>query len=401
MTEYTSCQEAAKPQIEEFLRTPNEDLMILSAPAGCGKTWLLKDMLGTPEKINNLDGVADLDFDGCFQTAMSNKAAQVIEGITFDKHFGLFPKQDFQTGNSFRVKAGGEGNPQYNNIITIDEASMMDMNALNHVEDLTEECKIILSCDEFQLGPVGSAKSPIFNQDFRVVELITPKRQEPDSPLYKLCSQLREGVRNQVLTYLTESDQVKYIEDSEIIQFFTEMTEHDKIITYTNDSAKRMNEYVRNFKGTEGFWQKGEKLVSNGIIRKGSTIILSNEQSLNVLEVGMDVTKNAFELDCRWVTTDRGIFHVPVDAVALSRLGKKLARRKEWKEYYTLTDTVPDFRGTWSSTAHKSQGSTYNRVVINLADLVTAKYQNFDLFLRLLYVAISRAKYEVLLYGRI
>lgn len=380
---FSPCQEAGILEIGEFLAAKDETYMILSGQAGVGKTTVL----------NHIPAL-----DNAHMTAMSNKAANVLGGTTLDKHFGLFPRKDFKTGKSYRTKSGGKGNAYQKEIIIIDEASQLDGNALKLVDELTEDCKIILSCDRYQIGPVG-AKCPIFDLGFRTLDMVTPMRQGADSDLYKLCTALRNGVKTGTLVDLVENDNVTYIDDDETAEFLANMTVDDKSVAYTNDTAVHINNCTRSLKGVDGFWKVGETLVSNGIIEKDKQIVLGNEEELTVVGVGAKLVQNSFGLDCYETETTRGDFLVPVDSDAQTQLLKQLAKRKEWREYYTLRDTVPDLRGTWAVTGHKSQGSTYNNVLVHLPDIATCSRWDYDLFLRILYVAISRAKGQVYLYG--
>ena len=95
-------------------------------------------------------------------------------------------------------------------------------------------------------------------------------------------------------------------------------------------------------------------------------------------------------------------------------------RAKKWNEYYDFkkkyliaTNIFKDNRLAYSRdldygfaiTAHKSQGSTYDTVFVDLNDMIYDKngniYSNADDLLRRLYVACSRASHNLILgYGR-
>jgi exodeoxyribonuclease-5 len=62
-----------------------------------------------------------------------------------------------------------------------------------------------------------------------------------------------------------------------------------------------------------------------------------------------------------------------------------------------LKNQFPDLRARDSQTVHKSQGSTYETVIIDLSNLSTCHLPK--LVARLLYVAVSRAKTRVILFG--
>ena len=58
-----------------------------------------------------------------------------------------------------------------------------------------------------------------------------------------------------------------------------------------------------------------------------------------------------------------------------------------------------DLRPEDASTVHKSQGSTFDTVFIDLSDLSTCRQP--DMAARLLYVAFTRARNRVVLYGKL
>lgn len=71
------------------------------------------------------------------------------------------------------------------------------------------------------------------------------------------------------------------------------------------------------------------------------------------------------------------------------------ARAKAWRDHLTFNDLVLCIDFPYAMTVHKSQGSTYDNVYIDTDDLYKCAETNFSLYLKLLYVAISRAKYNV------
>ena len=70
-------------------------------------------------------------------------------------------------------------------------------------------------------------------------------------------------------------------------------------------------------------------------------------------------------------------------------------RAKAWRDHLTFNDLVLCIDFPYAMTVHKSQGSTYDEVYIDSDDLYKCAENNFSLYLKLLYVAISRAKHDV------
>jgi hypothetical protein len=71
------------------------------------------------------------------------------------------------------------------------------------------------------------------------------------------------------------------------------------------------------------------------------------------------------------------------------------ARAKAWRDYLTFKEYVICLDFPHAMTVHKSQGSTYNTVYLDSDDLYLCATRNFNLYLKLMYVAISRASNKV------
>lgn len=76
----------------------------------------------------------------------------------------------------------------------------------------------------------------------------------------------------------------------------------------------------------------------------------------------------------------------------------KLARQRAlaWRKYLTFKDTVLCMDFDKAMTVHKSQGSTFETVYLDVNNLEICKAKNFNLYARLYYVAVSRASKKVI-----
>lgn len=66
-------------------------------------------------------------------------------------------------------------------------------------------------------------------------------------------------------------------------------------------------------------------------------------------------------------------------------------RAKAWRDYFSYNENVICLDFAHATTVHKSQGSTYNTVFVDTDDLHTAASIDVDQYLKLMYVALSRA----------
>ena len=76
---------------------------------------------------------------------------------------------------------------------------------------------------------------------------------------------------------------------------------------------------------------------------------------------------------------------------------KRLAKKKEWVDFFSIKETWLDLRPSYASTVHKSQGSTYETTFIDMSDIGKCRIPS-DVA-RMVYVAITRASQQVIIYG--
>lgn len=72
------------------------------------------------------------------------------------------------------------------------------------------------------------------------------------------------------------------------------------------------------------------------------------------------------------------------------------ARSKAWRDCLSFKDCVICLDWPYAMTVHKSQGSTYEHVYIDTDDLYIAATRDFSMYVKLMYVAISRASKKVI-----
>ena len=92
--------------------------------------------------------------------------------------------------------------------------------------------------------------------------------------------------------------------------------------------------------------------------------------------------------------------HPDVKATAWARQNKgnplERARAKAWRDFLSFDECVICIDFAHALTVHKSQGSTYHTVYVDTDDIGVAADFDYKMYLKLMYVAISRASHKVI-----
>lgn len=317
--------------------------------------------------------------------------------------------------------------------------------------------KIIFIGDIRQLSPVKQvSKSKVFtNKDYEVIKLTKVERQADGNPLLKTLDKLQvdplnkfeqeEIDENGLVTSETSLDFVKILKQG--IQDINYRTQpfKAKVLSYTNKNVGDLNNIIRRaiYKRTD-FLEVGDLLTalsnytpiakSNPILYNGSDYVVTalekctkeTKTALGTLQGYLvtlydtvdDCESNIFLLDPNLSAMRKrnianiieGVRQDAVDSKFSRARGAKFRTLKLWGEFRDMTSSFVSWCdlciGTrvivragltygYATTVHKSQGSTYDNVYIDMDDIV--RYNNGEALRELQYVALSRARNKVVL----
>lgn len=423
-------QKLASDGFFEFLMGPDKAVRI-SGPGGVGKTFLMGHLI---------DEILPMYFDTCklmgiepqyhsvHMTATTNKAAEVLgkqtgrPAETVHSFFGLKVKEDYSTGAT-SVEKTRAWYVRQGCIIFVDEASMIDSQLYDLIQESTKDCKLVYVGDKDQLAPVKEQLSPVYRHKMDMFELLEPMRTSI-SELQALNQQMREVVQSGRLDWNDKNEQV-YVHDFTPIQivpgiidwltgeeFQNEIDTHladpdheHVILAYTNQRVVDYNGYIRDLRGLPYEFQPGETLISNNAPRFGK-YGFSVEDEVKIISVSDDVDSvdlaRGAELFVRQALVETSFGEqftvpLPVNREHYSELIKYFSKVKEWKSYFDLKGKFPDLRQRDARTVYKAQGSSHPVVYIDAENLGTCR--NVSQVARQLYVAVSRARQRVAFYG--
>lgn len=413
-------QQAAADGFFSFLFSAENEL-IISGPGGVGKTFLMGHLIDqVMPRYHESCRILGIDpiYRTVQMTATTNKAAEVLGQATgrptktIHSFLNLRIQEDYSTGVSKLIKTPN-WTVHRNMILFVDESSMIDHKLLQLIREGTHECKIIYVGDHCQLAPVTETLSPIYRAKLPFYELTEPMRNAAQPALMNVCNQLRQTVETGVFTPIHTVPGVIDLLDGpavsqEISQHFMDPSNNDRILAYTNSRVLQYNDHIREMRGLPKTLTAGEHVINNTAISMGRLGMLSVEDEFTVHAVSPTTHKvqidQSTELEILYCTlvgahnTFSGV-PIPVDREHFQALVRYYANQKNWHKYYLLKNTYPDLRPRDAATIHKAQGSSYDTTFIDLGDLSSCRDKSMAA--RLLYVAFSRARKRVVLYGQL
>jgi hypothetical protein len=413
-------QDAAANAFFQFLFSPEKE-MIISGPGGTGKTHLMGHLIDTtlPHYFDTcrMMGIEPV-YDEVRMTATTNKAAEVVARATnrptdtVHSFLNLKVKDNFSTGEQILEKTGAWVIHD-KCIVFVDECSMIDKGLLEMIREGTTQCKIVYVGDHCQLAPVKEAISPIYNQRLPFYELTEQMRNNGQPALMNVCNQLRHTVETgEFFPIQIVPGVIDHLDDAEmqfaIDHIFSQQTHESRILAYTNSRVMEYNDHIRSLRQLPAEYQVGEFLVNNSAIRLKNRMLSVEEEitihgvepKTELIEVEDGVTLEVRHMDL--ASRIGEIFYrvpVPVDRAHFTALLKHYRQQKKWNRFFFLKNSFPDLRQRDAATVHKSQGSTYDNVFIDLGNISTCNMANQ--VARMLYVAFSRPRNRVFLYGNL
>ena len=374
-------------------------------------------------------------------TSMTHVAAEVLADFTgnpvstLHSAFGWYLEECTETGKVLLMSP--EKSPiQHGSVIIVDEAGMVNNQVLAALIDAATafDLRILGVGDNKQTFPVEKDGVPTgvpFYDHCKVrFTLGIPKRQSEGDIVFALCQRMRQSVDGgRFPNFKTiEQGDGRGVYDSDdftddIIKAYDAASSPDqvKVLSYTNKKAIKYNKIIRkHVLGVDtNEPQVGEELVANTTIKEydneagGDVIIIANNERVTVLgtEAGEEWGLSGWWTRIVNFDKDEYTVFVPESPAVKDRELKKLSREAKeakaegksgvarycWGEYFNVLNKTADLRPTFAITVTKSQGSTYEHVLVDLNDI--DRCWDRETKARLAYTAVSRASKKVTVDG--
>jgi exodeoxyribonuclease-5 len=382
-------------------------------------------------------------------TAPTNKAAAVlrsmaaeiggeVEATTIHKALGLRPEVNVERGRVF-LKQVKSPEIKPNSLVLVDEASMIDSVLLGFIQKgmKAAHAQVLYVGDPAQLPPVFEAQSPAFTGPGVTCRLTQIVRQAQDHPILAMTAKLRAAIDGaEVPRFETQHHDAGSLILLEPADFETAMlasfrspayqddSDHCRVLAWTNQKTSAYNRIIRRAllgpSADEQSLLPGETVVACspilGRVTVGDHVRVLEAQPIHHHGIpayrAMIVTEKGKLLEVFTVRPEgypafkQRLSDLVKTAQALQKRVGDLSgqedqqRREAWVEFFEFKDnSFCDLRPIHSSTVHKSQGSTYQAVYVDLTDI--GRNTRRDVLLRLLYVGLTRARGDVVVTGEL
>lgn len=411
----TQDQEKAKQELLGFLVSDTSKFFVLSGYAGVGKTYLIQHVQEAYNtyiaKMNQVTGGTKPK--QWVYTATTNKAVHSLKQAVHDTEvrtihslLGLRVRNDYKTGQSFISQSYGVDNVE-NSIVVIDEASYVDYQLLHYInKTVSDTSKVIFMGDPTQLTPVGLNHCPVFKNTcedkYALTEVVRQSKQHPLTPLLDNFRQYILGITQQ-FPKVTACNFIQVVDTSTFEQMLLKEFNSEwhssmsKVLAWRNKTVIRYNNLIFNALNNRNSFAIGDIVTNNHAVGLHLKTDAEVEITVKKTDKSLGYLGNYYIVELpSGITT--GVF-VPDKQSDYVRAKNKAVKEGQTKDVQIIMDTWADLRPTFASTVNKAQGSTYDKVFIDLSDFKPMVHKDPIQLARLLYVAMSRAKYQVIFTG--
>lgn len=367
----------------EFLEYPTQ-FKILQGSAGTGKTTVIAEYCNRNK------------FKKILISAPTHKAVQVLrsktnnECKTIHSYFKLKKKL---VEDKYKFVYEGD-DLDFFDVIVIDEGSMIDRYLLTIIEEnIHPKTQVIFVGDIKQLNPVGEPDSPIFKKGYKTFTLTEIIRHQND--IIDLSQNYVQWLKEK-----RSGECFSWVPNGEVdIEGLVKANGSDsfKFITWRNEVVATVNNIVRSY-----IYDNPQQLEIGEVILMTEAYkdVYDNNEEVEVLK--FEENENYYNHQdilyplLKTINVNDKLMVVAEEdkhkhLKNLDDLRKRaLVKSVSWHDFYKYYETFGYYQYNHAITVHKSQGSTYDKSLINISDIMINR--NIPERNRMLYTAITRSK---------
>lgn len=421
----TDEQAAAVEKIINWYRS-DPKFYCLRGYAGTGKTYLMTHLARTGLKFPEAFGTPIKPSRICF-TAPTNKAVKVLRRYLDDAGLGECITRTIYSLLGLSLQANGEvkeiAKPEEPvdlsayDLIVVDEGSMVNRFLTGAIEDAFADWGVpfLFMGDPAQLPPVGEVTSPIWKIEDQstltevkrygdsMLDLATSIRKVVDHPFPSIAITSRPPVFR-----LSKPDWMDRI----VAELDLFRTGDAKCISWRNVTVDKYNDFIRGHifgraEARANVWLPDDKIVATSMLKNlDDETFMRTDEEATILQVarGFHPRHDEFEIWNLLVLDENGRkvtirTLTPEGKFALNNRLEELAmeakngKKYKWREFWQLKEAFNEIRHSYAITSHRSQGSSYRKVFVDLEDIMLNR--NRQEAFRSLYVSCTRQREEL------
>lgn len=374
-------------------------------------------------------------------TAPTHKAVAVLERKL--KAAGInIPCRTIHSLLSLRPKAQGDkqifvrapkAKPVNDDIIIVDEASMLDQSMMTHIDRHLSGRAVVFVGDPAQLPPVGEVESRSFST-MPASHLETIVRQAEGNPILQASAIIRASQSKEEMDWSwayeargeagtsmertgvftpPRNDVDAWLKRAFTSDAFSESADFARYLCWTNARVAEINQKIRR-------WLHGDEATRPGmppfvpgeiaLIRSPlvveNTILISINEEVRVIDIAPSSLLNVATWEMK-VRTEEGMdhdIHTPRDMdgyrIALGELADAAkGAGGSWEEYHDFKAAFIQAQQCMALTVHNSQGGTFRFAFMDISDIRKRQRDNPLECKKLLYTAATRPTDGLVLVG--
>ena len=380
----------------------SEPMIRVLGPAGTGKSTVIMAFLKRLLDQNRESAIRVVmasSFNKAVKVVMSllqENGLKGVEATTLTKLLGLKESRE-EDKLMFRPIPGVKPPIEQYRLVIVDEASTISKDMWGYIlksidqADWYAPVRIIFMGDPYQLPPVNEGESQAIQHKMPQLSMSWVMRHS--GPILEYVSSIRENITSRPYTpdsiiandYSTGLWSVEHkrwielMEQSFASDNFQTTPNHSKAIAWTNARVGYLNHRIRRAMGfiSEGSWAIGERIIAQTpyFTQGKGECLLTNSQEATVTAVSVGTLLQYEVYLLRLITDLQAEVTVPViHEDSLPKYQEKLrslSKDRKWGSFWDLKELFADITYAYALTAHKSQGSTYLNVWIDLPNFLT------------------------------
>ena len=429
-------QEVAIEAIKDFINNGNpKEIFTLEGKAGTGKTTLVQEALADSVAKGKRIHIAALSHKA--KLVLAQKLNQRFPGrIGSSSVAGLLGMKMNEETGEFEQGYSPERPIERAEIIVIDEASMINEEALELIMlEKRYNAKVIFLGDRGQLPPIRKLSTDQISAVFESpnkASLTERVRQGEESPILPFADNFWDNSESanpksnpvpedQIKDTLTDKGNLVFINSlfdvfGDVVNTFKKGIDSRnfnviKIVTYKNATRQNYNKEIRKAifgEDVPQFVEKDQIMFQNNYVTP-DRIEFSNSDEFSVMSVTPSQNNGykVFELGVKVDPDKNVISYFPVlaeeeksrfnsEVSELFEIAKRMApgqsRKIAYQKAWALKGMFAEIDYSYAITSHKSQGSTYDNVIVDLKDIYSVGATSNASKSRSAYTGLTRAK---------